>query len=49
MLIVVILPSLACPTVLRKNDFNHQRVLNDLSAVDEVAGMDAKIFGICDN
>ena len=35
--------------MLRKNDFNRRRVLNDLSDVDEVAGMDARIFAICDN
>ena len=38
-----------CPTVLGKYDFNRRRVLNGLSAVDEVAGMDAKTFAICDN
>ena len=49
MLIIAILPSLVCLIVLHKNDFNRQRVLNDLSAMDEVAGMGAKIFAICDN
>ena len=49
MLIIAILLSLACPIVLRKSDFNRRRALNDLSAVDEVAGMDAKILAICDN
>ena len=48
MLIIAILLSLACPIVLRINDFNRRRVLNNLSAVDE-DGMDAKIFAICDN
>ena len=35
--------------MLRKNDFNHRRALNDFSDVDEVAGMDAKISIICGN
>ena len=35
--------------MLRKNDFNHRRALNDFSDVDEVAGMDAKISTICGN
>lgn len=49
MLIIAILLSLACRIVLRKNDFNRPRVLNDFSAVDKLAEMDAKIFAIYDN
>ena len=49
MLITVILLGLGCPIVLLKNDFNCRRVLNDLSAVNDVAGMYAKTFAICDN
>lgn len=48
MLIIAILLSLACPIVLRKNDFNRSRVLNDFSAVDKLAEMGAKIFAIYD-
>ena len=43
-LVTAILLSLVCPIVLHKNDFNRRRVLNDLSVVDKVAGMDAKIL-----
>ena len=35
-----------CATYIR---FLPSRLLSDLSAVDEVAGMDAKVFAICDN
>ena len=41
--------SLVCPIVLRKYDFNSQRVLNYHLAVDDVAKMDAKIFASCGN
>ena len=49
MLIIAILLSLICLIVLLKGDFNHRRVLNDLSVVDDVARIGAKIFAIGDN
>ena len=35
--------------MLRKNDCNCQRALNNFSDVNKLAGMDAKIFTICGN
>ena len=49
MLIMTRLLALVWPMVLRKYDFTRLRVLNDLSAVDEVAGMDVNIAAIRDN
>ena len=45
-LIIVMLISLACPTVLRKYDFNCRLILNNLPPVDLIPGMDAKILEI---
>ena len=49
MLIKAILLSLVCPIVLPKYGFNRGKVLNNLLAVEKVAGMDAEISAICDS
>lgn len=46
MLIKAILLSLVSPIVLPKYGFNRGKVLNNLLAVEKVAGMD---FAICDS